>query len=152
MTSPDRYYLLLACEGRPVQRGWWGSEAIARRKLRTWVGEYGSLPGVQITLTDEKTAATLATWPDQLDLFGRRVLLGVPDGLLHGLLDLVPARLHRLRVGRDGRLYGRGCFAPAPQLGGVVATGEAGESCALLLGGSFQLDQLIGYLSHSIGA
>jgi len=110
------------------------------------------MPGARITLTDEVTAAMLATWPDKQELFGRRVLFGMPHDLLHGLLDLVPAHLHRLRVRRDGRLHGLGCFAPAPQLGGVVVTGEAGESRALLLGGSFQLDQLIGDLSHGNGA
>ncbi|MDI1456487.1 hypothetical protein NHG22_22100 [Streptomyces sp. ATE26] len=130
MTSPDRYYLLLVGDGRPVQRGWWGSEAVARRRFCIWIGELGSLPGARITLSDEETAATVTTWPDEQGLFGRRVLVGVPDSLLHGLLDLVSARLHRLRVRRDGRLHGLGRFAPPPQLGVVVVTGEAGESRA----------------------
>ncbi|MFF0778226.1 hypothetical protein [Streptomyces sp. NPDC003720] len=55
MTSPDHYYLLFTCDGRLVLRGWWGTEAVARRKFRLWGGEYGSLPGARITLTDEAT-------------------------------------------------------------------------------------------------
>ncbi|GEK04504.1 hypothetical protein [Streptomyces sp. 1-11] len=152
MTSLDRYYLLLVCDGRPVLRGWWGTEAVARRKFRVWVGEYGSMPGARITLLDEERTALLATCPDQQELAGRRVLMGVAHGLLHGLLDLVPVRLHRFRVCRDGRLHGVGRFAPAPQLGVEIVTGEAGESRTLLFGGSFQLDQLIGDLCHSTGA
>ncbi|MEU2554588.1 hypothetical protein ABZ589_23395 [Streptomyces sp. NPDC013313] len=152
MTSPDRYYLLLACDGRPAQRGWCKARRSPVGSAGTWVGEYGSMPDAQIIFTDAETAAVLVTWPGQQDLFGRRVLLGMPHGPLHGLLDLVSARLHRLRVRRDGRLYGLGRFAPPPQLGVVVVSGEAGESRALLLGGSFQLDQFIGDLSHSNGA
>ncbi|MGV9901997.1 hypothetical protein ACWDU8_05765 [Streptomyces sp. NPDC003388] len=152
MTSPDHYYLLFTCDGRLVLRGWWGTEAVARKKFRSWVGEYGSLPGARITLADEETAAVLASWPGQQELFDCWVLLGVPDGLFHGLLDLVSVRPRRLSECRDGRLHGLGCIAPAPQLDVEVVTGEAGESRALLLGGSFQLDQLIGDLCHSTGA
>ncbi|MGW2445765.1 hypothetical protein [Streptomyces sp. NPDC001675] len=144
--------LLLACDDRLVLRGWWGTEAVARRKFRVWVGEYGSLPGARITLTDEETAAVLASWPGQQELFDCWVFSGVPDGPFHSLLDLVSVCSSRLSVCRDGRLHGLGCIAPAPQLDVEVVTGEAGESCALLLGGSFQLDQLIGDLCHSTGA
>ncbi|MFF8589912.1 hypothetical protein ACF061_00490 [Streptomyces sp. NPDC015220] len=63
--TPSRYHLLLSSGGRPVQHGWWGSEATARRKFVGWVGEYGSMPGARITLTDETTGATLTTWPDE---------------------------------------------------------------------------------------
>ncbi|MFJ3248408.1 hypothetical protein [Streptomyces sp. NPDC086782] len=45
--------------------GWWASEATARRKFTRWVGEYGSLPGARITLTDDQTGATLTTWPTE---------------------------------------------------------------------------------------
>ncbi|WP_244950411.1 hypothetical protein [Streptomyces griseofuscus] len=41
----DRYHLLLATSLRPVQQGWWGSEAVARDKFRRWIGEYGGMPG-----------------------------------------------------------------------------------------------------------
>ncbi|MEU0970328.1 hypothetical protein ABZ357_34770 [Streptomyces sp. NPDC005917] len=40
MTS-CRYHLLLASGGRPVQHGWWQSEATARRKFVGWVGDLG---------------------------------------------------------------------------------------------------------------
>lgn len=62
--SPDRFHLQLTSAGRPVQHGWWGSEVTARRKLAGWVGEYGAMPGVRITLTDETTGTVLAEWPD----------------------------------------------------------------------------------------
>ncbi|MGW7381800.1 hypothetical protein [Streptomyces sp. NPDC054794] len=65
MTSPGRYHLLLDTGGRPVQHGWWGCEDTARRKFRNWVGEYGSVRGSRVIVTDEGTGDVLATWPDQ---------------------------------------------------------------------------------------
>jgi hypothetical protein len=62
--GPGRYHLLLSIDGRPTQHGWWGSEAVARRKLSRWIGEYGSKPDAQITLTDEEAGEQLAVWPD----------------------------------------------------------------------------------------
>ncbi|MFE7935547.1 hypothetical protein ACFU6S_43845 [Streptomyces sp. NPDC057456] len=64
MNSPERYHLLLAAGGRKVQHGWWGGEETARDKFRRWVGEYGSMPGARLTLTDEEANEVLATWPD----------------------------------------------------------------------------------------
>jgi hypothetical protein len=64
MTSPGRYHLLLTTHRRPVQHGWWESEAIALRKFTRWVGEYGSMPNARITLTDEDTGERLAAWPE----------------------------------------------------------------------------------------
>ncbi|WNM32036.1 hypothetical protein RKE30_17270 [Streptomyces sp. Li-HN-5-11] len=65
--SPDdnqqRYHLTLTAGGRVVQQGWWSSEATARRKFSGWVGEYGNLHGVRITMVDEQTGRTLASWP-----------------------------------------------------------------------------------------
>ncbi|MFF3928302.1 hypothetical protein [Streptomyces hirsutus] len=61
---PDRFHLTLSTAGRPVQHGWWGSEAVARRKLAVWVGEWGDLPDARVTLVDEETGATLTTWPE----------------------------------------------------------------------------------------
>lgn len=61
--SPGRYHLLLTSDGRPVQHGWWGSEAIARRKFVGWVGAVGSMPEPRVTLTDEETGEQLADWP-----------------------------------------------------------------------------------------
>jgi hypothetical protein len=49
MTSAGRYHLLLTSDGRPIQHGWWESEATARHKFRRWVGEYGTMPGARIT-------------------------------------------------------------------------------------------------------
>ncbi|KUM96192.1 hypothetical protein AQI95_42740 [Streptomyces yokosukanensis] len=65
MTSPGRYHVLLAAEGRPVQHGWWNREETARDKFRRWVGEYGSMPAARVTLTDAESGDVLAAWPDQ---------------------------------------------------------------------------------------
>lgn len=43
--------------------GWWGSEATARRKFTSWIGEYGSMPGARVILVDEETGEKLAAWP-----------------------------------------------------------------------------------------
>lgn len=61
--NPERYHLLLTAVGRPVQHGWWGSEATARHKFTAWVGEYGELPEARVTLVDEETGTVLTTWP-----------------------------------------------------------------------------------------
>ncbi|MEU8472166.1 hypothetical protein AB0F30_30475 [Streptomyces sp. NPDC029006] len=63
MTSLGRYHLLLGSGGRPVQHGWWGHEETARDKLWRWVGEYGSMPGARIILTDDDNGDVLAAWP-----------------------------------------------------------------------------------------
>ncbi|MFF7142219.1 hypothetical protein ACFZB5_13355 [Streptomyces nodosus] len=65
MTDPPaRFHLTLTAVGRPAMHGWWASEATARHKATSWIGEYGSLPGARITLTDEAMGETLTTWPD----------------------------------------------------------------------------------------
>ncbi|TXJ75435.1 hypothetical protein E2C11_23265 [Streptomyces lavendulae] len=69
--SPGRYHLLLTSAGQPVQHGWWGREATARRKLAAWIGEYGNLPDVRVLLADEETGEQLGVWPD---------VAGVPVG------------------------------------------------------------------------
>ncbi|MGX4694340.1 hypothetical protein [Streptomyces sp. JNUCC 63] len=61
--EPQRYYLTLTAGSRIVLQGWWASEATARRKFSGWVGAYGHLHGVRITLVDEETGQTLASWP-----------------------------------------------------------------------------------------
>lgn len=58
-----RYHLTLTSDGRPVMHGWWASEVTARRKWTAWIGEHGSRPGARVTLDDEETGATLASWP-----------------------------------------------------------------------------------------
>jgi hypothetical protein len=63
--GPGRFHLLLTADGRPIQHGWWGSEATARDKFRRWIGEYGSLPDARVTLTDEDTGRLLTAWPDE---------------------------------------------------------------------------------------
>ena len=45
--------------------GWWGSEATARGKFTTWIGEHGDADGARITLVDDETGETLTTWPDE---------------------------------------------------------------------------------------
>lgn len=59
-----RYRVTVTVEGWPLMHGWWGSEATARRKFTTWVGEHGSRTGARVTLTDEETGETLTEWPD----------------------------------------------------------------------------------------
>jgi hypothetical protein len=44
--------------------GWWESEATARRKFASTVGDYGR-DGARIVLTDTVTGATLTTWPEE---------------------------------------------------------------------------------------
>ncbi|WP_369167749.1 hypothetical protein AB5J49_07775 [Streptomyces sp. R28] len=62
--QPGRYHLTLTAAGRPAVQGWWGSEAVARRKFTSWIGEYGAMPGARVTLVDEETGETLTTWPE----------------------------------------------------------------------------------------
>ncbi|MFJ8098617.1 hypothetical protein [Streptomyces griseofuscus] len=64
MAGMGRYHLLLATSLRPVQQGWWGSEAVARDKFRRWIGEYGGMPGARLSFTDEETGEVLAAWSD----------------------------------------------------------------------------------------
>ncbi|MFB7739987.1 hypothetical protein ACFC08_37840 [Streptomyces sp. NPDC056112] len=68
MTAVDgsqRFHLTVTAAGRPVVRGWWGSETTARRKFPSWVGEYGSMPGARIILTDEQQGSVLTSWPGE---------------------------------------------------------------------------------------
>jgi hypothetical protein len=60
---PGRYHLVLAAAGRPIQHGWWNEESTARRKYVSWIGEFGSMPGARVTLTDEETGEQLDEWP-----------------------------------------------------------------------------------------
>ena len=62
----QRYHVTLSAADRPVQHGWWGSEATARTKFASWIGQYGSMPGARVTLQDEETGETLTTWPERL--------------------------------------------------------------------------------------
>ncbi|MEU5496198.1 hypothetical protein [Streptomyces griseofuscus] len=62
--SPSRYHLLLTADGQPVQHGWWGTEATARRKMAAWIGDWGR-PGARIALTDEEAGEQLAVWPEE---------------------------------------------------------------------------------------
>ncbi|MHC3450730.1 hypothetical protein [Streptomyces prasinus] len=59
----DRFHLTLTTAGRPVAHGWWASESTARRKLASWVGEWGDLPDARVTLVDEETGTVLTSWP-----------------------------------------------------------------------------------------
>jgi hypothetical protein len=61
---PARFHLVLAVAGRPVAQGWWASEATARGKFATWVGEWGR-PGARVTLVDEDTGTLLTEWPER---------------------------------------------------------------------------------------
>ncbi|QDO00759.1 hypothetical protein FNV65_35190 [Streptomyces sp. S1A1-8] len=59
----QRYHLILTVEGWPLMHGWWTDRAVANRKFRSWVGEYGSLPGAHIVLVDKEEGEVLASWP-----------------------------------------------------------------------------------------
>ncbi|MFG2368805.1 hypothetical protein ACGFY3_45635 [Streptomyces mirabilis] len=59
----QRYHLILTVEGWPLMHGWWTDRAVANRKFRSWVGEYGSLPGAHIVLVDKEEGEALASWP-----------------------------------------------------------------------------------------
>jgi len=59
-----RYRVTLLLDGRPVLRGWWGSEVVARSQFTDLVGEYGR-PGARVTLTDEDTGRVLTEWPER---------------------------------------------------------------------------------------
>ncbi|CAL9598328.1 hypothetical protein [Streptomyces sp. enrichment culture] len=61
---PERYHLVLLLDGRPTMHGWWADEAVARRKVASWIGAYGQA-GARVTLTDEETGTVLTEWPDQ---------------------------------------------------------------------------------------
>ncbi|MFF4442425.1 hypothetical protein [Streptomyces sp. NPDC001621] len=63
--QPGRFHLLLSSHGQPVQHGWWNSESVARGKLVRGVGEYGTMPGGRITLTDEETDTLMQVWPQE---------------------------------------------------------------------------------------
>ncbi|MFD7994202.1 hypothetical protein [Streptomyces mexicanus] len=63
--SGERYRLTLAAGGRPVMQGRWASEVTALRKFSGWIGEFGNLHGVRITLVDEETGETVTTWPEE---------------------------------------------------------------------------------------
>ncbi|MFJ6564694.1 hypothetical protein ACIQMV_33540 [Streptomyces sp. NPDC091412] len=65
MGDSQRFYLTVTAAGRLVMHGWWGSETTARRKFSSWVGEYGSMPGARITLTDEQQGSVLTSWPGE---------------------------------------------------------------------------------------
>ncbi len=58
MAEAHRFHLAVTASGRLVMQGWWESEETARRKFTSWVGEYGSMPGARITLTDEQRGHT----------------------------------------------------------------------------------------------
>jgi hypothetical protein len=63
VTNDGRFHLPLTSAGDPVQHGWWGSEATARRKFTSWIGEWGELPEARVVLVDEETGEMLDSWP-----------------------------------------------------------------------------------------
>jgi hypothetical protein len=62
--APERFHATLAVEERVLMSGWWPDEATARRKSVRWIGEYGSIPGAHVTLTDEAAGTVLTQWPE----------------------------------------------------------------------------------------
>ncbi|MFD7465194.1 hypothetical protein [Streptomyces tendae] len=63
--TAGRYQVTVTTGGGPLIQGWWGSEATARRKFASWVGEHGSRSGARVTLVDEETGVVLTEWPDR---------------------------------------------------------------------------------------
>ncbi|CAL9363953.1 hypothetical protein [Streptomyces sp. enrichment culture] len=61
--TAGRYRVTVTIDGEPLLQGWWGSEATARRKFASWIGEHGSRPGARVTLVDEGTGEALTEWP-----------------------------------------------------------------------------------------
>jgi hypothetical protein len=59
--TPGRFHLTLYSASRPVMRGWWGSESVARSKFLRWVGS--GVADAQVLLVDEETGARLDEWP-----------------------------------------------------------------------------------------
>ncbi|MGX1221977.1 hypothetical protein [Streptomyces ambofaciens] len=59
-----RYRVTVTTDGQPLLQGWWAVEAVARRKVASWIGEHGSRPGARVTLVDEETGTVLTEWPD----------------------------------------------------------------------------------------
>jgi hypothetical protein len=59
--NAERFRLTLFSAGRPVQHGWWASEATARGKFRDWVGS--GVADARVVLVDEATGETLDEWP-----------------------------------------------------------------------------------------
>ncbi|MEU9319480.1 hypothetical protein [Streptomyces sp. NPDC048295] len=59
----EQRQLILTIDGRPLMHSWWRDRAVANRKFRPWVGEYGSLPGAGIVLVDAEAGEALASWP-----------------------------------------------------------------------------------------
>ncbi|MEU6593635.1 hypothetical protein ABZ923_31180 [Streptomyces sp. NPDC046881] len=44
---------------------WWGRQEVAQDEFRRWVGDYQSMPGARLSLTDEESGDVLATCPDE---------------------------------------------------------------------------------------
>ncbi|MER6350701.1 hypothetical protein ABT186_02295 [Streptomyces sp. NPDC001634] len=65
IADPGRFHLILTAEGEPRMHGWWDDLAVANCKFRSWVGEYGSLPGAHIVLVDKEEGEALASWPEE---------------------------------------------------------------------------------------
>ncbi|WP_030183259.1 hypothetical protein [Streptomyces sp. NRRL S-813] len=61
MGEVHRFHLTVTASGRLVMQG----EETARRKFTSWVGEYGSMSGARITLTDEQQGSVWTTWPGE---------------------------------------------------------------------------------------
>lgn len=64
VADSGRYHLILTADGEPLMHGWWDEAAVAHRKFRSWVGEYGNLPGAHIVLVDKAEGEALASWPE----------------------------------------------------------------------------------------
>ncbi|WP_121703327.1 hypothetical protein [Streptomyces sp. E5N298] len=62
--TAGRYRVTVTTDGESLIQGWWGSQATARRKFTSWIGEHGSRPGARVTLADEETDTVLTEWPD----------------------------------------------------------------------------------------
>lgn len=63
--TAGRYRVTVTIDSQPLIQGWWGSEATARSKFTSWIGEHGSRADARVTLVDEETGSVLTEWPDR---------------------------------------------------------------------------------------
>ncbi|MFE3033054.1 hypothetical protein ACFXKY_15590 [Streptomyces canus] len=61
----ERFLVAVSSAGRTVMRGWWADEAVARGKVRDWIGSHRHLAEPRFTLTDEADSTLLTSWPDE---------------------------------------------------------------------------------------
>ena len=62
--TAGRYGVTDPTPGEPLNRGWWGREATARRKYTACIGEHDARPDARVILIDEGSGRVLTEWPE----------------------------------------------------------------------------------------